>query len=137
MSNVKLAAFAALMLVGASGVAEAQMFRFTTCNRTGAAAFVAVSHRESPGSGTWIVSGWTRVPARTCTFIGTYPQGDFYHHANNSSGKWNGDFNLCVEYPGPFRRTNPPGYTCNDNEKIERFVERSVTTPTYTWNLDP
>jgi len=43
----------------------------------------------------------------------------------------------CVE-AGPFKRADPPGYTCTSQETLEKFAGKLVESGggTFTWTLD-
>ena len=89
------------------------------CNRTSATLFLALSYRSAPGSAEWIVEGWKKVEAGGC-FTATVPNdGKIYDYAEDDAGGfWAGDFKLCVEHPGPFKRINSPDFACEDSELV-------------------
>lgn len=131
--------FTLTALCFASTGAHAQTFNFKVCNTSNVSASVAVSNLSAVGSSTFEVQGWWTVPAGNCNTIGTFPQGWFYVYAeqtNSGDIVWDGDFALCVEFPGPFDRLNKAGYSCSGDE-LKQFTAEQIpsTTGTFTWTL--
>jgi uncharacterized membrane protein len=89
------------------------------CNKTSGVVFLALSYGSAPGSGEWIVEGWKKIEAGGC-FTATVPNdGKIYDYAeDDADGVWAGDFKLCVEHPGPFKRINSPDFACEDSELV-------------------
>ena len=135
-----VAALGGFILQGGSAVAaEEDFFLFRVCNQSKTEASVALSALYAPRSSDYVVAGWWTVPGHECRDIGKYPRGNFYFFAKARHGStWWGqrDLELCVEYPGPFKRINLKNYKCAGNA-LKPFrhvvVERSV----YEWTLSP
>jgi uncharacterized membrane protein len=129
---------AAVLCTGAAG-AQAQTFNFEVCNKSNVSASVAVSNLESVGSSRFEVQGWWTVTAGNCESLGNFPQGWFYIYAeqtNTGQEVWEGDFPLCVEFPGPFDRINSASFTCKSDElKLFTAEEIPGTTGTFTYTL--
>jgi uncharacterized membrane protein len=128
----------AVLCIGAAG-AQAQTFNFEVCNKSNVSASVAVSNLESVGSSRFEVQGWWTVPAGNCESLGNFPQGWFYIYAeqtNSGQEVWEGDFPLCVQFPGPFDRINSAGVTCSSDE-LKQFTAEEIpsTTGTFTYTL--
>jgi uncharacterized membrane protein len=129
---------AAVLCTGAAG-AQAQTFNFEVCNKSNVSASVAVSNLESVGASRFEVQGWWTVRAGDCESLGNFPQGWFYIYAeqtNTGQEVWEGDFPLCVEFPGPFDRINTAGTTCSA-DNLKQFTSELVpsTTGTFTYTL--
>lgn len=122
--------------------AQSPYFNLRICNRSGVDAFVARAYRTDPD--TWMVAGWLRVDAGECANAGAILKGYFYIYAEEvgrgaRGTVWRGDdAELCVEYPGPFRRHNTAGYTCGDNELLRGFSASfaQADVGTFTINLN-
>jgi serine/threonine protein kinase/uncharacterized membrane protein len=116
---------------------RAAVFSFTVCNKSSKRASVAISH-YSTEVGAWLVEGWSTVEVGDCRNIGTFKKGQFYFYAKCYSGScyWGGnDIKLCVELPGPFKRINKTGYTCQSREQLAGFRSREVDGD-FTWTLN-
>jgi uncharacterized membrane protein len=131
------AAMAALLVAGtAAPSAMAQGNSATTrggyvavsyCNKTSGSIYLAVSYRETPGSDRWVVEGWKKIYGNSCITLTVPNDGYIYDYAEDETdGDWGGDFKLCVERPGPFKRINTADYTCNA-DLLEGFGETDVT----------
>lgn len=97
------------------------------CNKTGSKVYVALSYRPDDDSDDWIVEGWHNVAPYSCVDKRVPNTSVVYDYAEDDSDHyWGGDFNLCVQYPGPFSRVNTSGYTCSSNE-LKGFSEDDVT----------
>jgi uncharacterized membrane protein len=87
------------------------------CNKTSGKIYVALGYRQSVGSDNWIVEGWKNISAYSCFDISVPNDSVMYDYAeDDSDGTWGGDFSLCVEHPGPFKRVNSGDYTCDASE---------------------
>jgi uncharacterized membrane protein len=129
----------AVLCVGAPS-AKAQMFTFEVCNRSNVSASVAVSNRVAPGDARFEVQGWWTVAAGNCENLGDFVQGWFYIYAEQTnSGRivWEGDFPLCIQYPGPFDVVHASGITCSSN-LLKQFTAEQIpsTTGTFTYTLN-
>jgi uncharacterized membrane protein len=131
------AAFAALVLAAAvapSALAQANSaspragyVAASFCNKTAGNIYLAVSYREAPGSDRWEVEGWKQIGGNSCITLTVPNDGSIYDYAEDeTNGDWGGDFKLCVERPGPFKRINSADYTCND-DLLVGFGETDVT----------
>ena len=97
------------------------------CNKTAGNIYLAVSYREAPGSDRWVVEGWKQIGGNSCITLTVPNDGMIYDYAEDeANGDWGGDFKLCVERPGPFKRINSLDYTCND-DLLVGFGETEVT----------
>jgi uncharacterized membrane protein len=129
--------FAVAALCTGTAGAQAQTFTFEVCNKSNLTAYVATSHVVSVSDSRFEVEGWWTVPANTCNTIGTFPEGWFYYYAEATGGNWNGNFPLCVQYPGPFTTIHTSSITCSANN-LKQFNQKDVTdTSTLTWTLNP
>ena len=128
----------AVLCTGAVGT-QAQTFNFEVCNRSNVSASVAISNLEAVGASRFEVQGWWTVAAGNCESLGNFPQGWFYIYAeqtNTGQEVWEGDFPLCVQFPGPFDRINSAGVTCSADElKLFTAEEIPSTTGTFTYTL--
>lgn len=108
------------------------------CNKTSGKVYLALSYRESPGSSNWVVEGWKVIYGNSCFDIRVPNDGYVYDYVEDESGgNWGGDFMLCVERPGPFRRINTANYTCAE-DLLVGFGEIDVTGKTSkTVNYNP
>jgi len=137
--TVLLLACAALF-IGSAG-AQAQMFTFKVCNTSPVNAQVAIAAHVSPSNKAWQAQGWWVVNAGECSTIGEFPIGWFYYYAKATDRNWHGSGSdaskTCVE-SGPFKRADPPGYTCTSKETLENFAGKLVESGggTFTWTLD-
>jgi uncharacterized membrane protein len=129
------------LFVGSAG-AQAQTFHFQVCNHSNVQASVATASHVSPTDGNFVVQGWWSVGPGACEWIGYFPQGWFYYYAEQTNTQdlvWKGtDAQICVQYPGPFERTNSANYTCANNEELRGFSGTNIGSNigTYTWNLN-
>ena len=97
------------------------------CNKTSGNVYLAISYREAPGSDRWVVEGWKQIGGGSCITLNLPNDGMVYDYAEDESdGDWGGDFKLCVERPGPFKRINTPDYTCN-SDLLANFGETDIT----------
>lgn len=115
-------------------------FHFQVCNHSDVQASVATASYVSPTDHRYAVEGWWSVSPGSCEGIGYFPLGTFYTYAeqtNTQAVVWQGnDAELCVQYPGPFRRINTTNYTCQSNERLRGFTKHSVSAGTFTWTLN-
>ena len=131
----------ASLFVGSAG-AQAQTFKFVVCNHSNVQASVATASHISPTNGDFVVQGWWSVAAGACVTIGSFPQGTFYYYAEQTNTQelvWKGtDAQVCVDYPGPFSRTNTANYTCKSNEELRGFILHTIGSNigTFTWTLN-
>ncbi len=132
---------AASLFIGSAG-AQAQTFHFQVCNHSKVQASVATASHVSPTDSNFVIQGWWSVSPGSCAWIGYFPQGWFYFYAEQTNTQelvWEGkDVQICVQYPGPFERTNTPNYTCANNEQLRGFTGANIGSNigTYTWNLN-
>ncbi|MDQ0463298.1 putative membrane protein [Caulobacter ginsengisoli] len=97
------------------------------CNKTSLKIYVALGYRESIGSNNWIVEGWKNISPYSCFDIRVPNDSVIYDYAeDDEDGSWGGDFQLCVQHPGPFRRVNSGDYTC-DAKELKGFATVDVT----------
>lgn len=120
--------------------AQSGYFSFTVCNRSAHDADVAT---HGLIGGAWVVQGWFTVYRGQCRYIGSYGQGAFdtfaigrYRDVYWDGVNNGGTLNLCLAYPGPFRRVNTAGYTCRSNEKLHLMRTHHVTSGSFTWSLN-
>eukprot|EP01030_Chromulinospumella_sphaerica_P024147 gene24147-24210_t len=108
------------------------------CNKTSGPIYLAVSYRETPGSDRWVVEGWKQIGGASCITLHLPNDAMIYDYAEDESdGDWGGDFQLCVERPGPFKRINTADYTCN-SDLLEGFGETDLTgVSSKTINYNP
>ena len=134
--------FAVASLFVASAGAQAQTFSFVVCNHSSVQASVAIASHASPTDGNFVVQGWWSVAAGACSTIGSFPQGTFYYYAEQTNTQqlvWKGTaVQVCVQYPGPFERTNSANYTCKSNEELRGFILSTIAPNigTFTWTLN-
>lgn len=103
------------------------MVNLHLCNKTSTKIYVALGYRETVGSDNWIVEGWKNIAAYACFDISVPNDSVVYDYAeDDDDGTWGGDFDLCVQHPGPFRRINSGDYTCDSNE-LKGFKTVDVT----------
>jgi uncharacterized membrane protein len=138
-SGLTVLFFAVAMLCTGAAGAQAQTFNFEVCNKSNVSASVAVSNLEAVGGSRFEVQGWWTVAAGNCESLGNFPQGWFYIYAeqtNTGQEVWEGDFPLCVQFPGPFDRINSAGVTCSSDE-LKMFTAEEIpsTTGTFTYTL--
>ena len=130
-------AFVALCIGSADG--HAQTFSLKVCNTSKVSASVAISNLMGVGDKRFEVQGWWTVASGDCETLGNFPQGWFYIYAeqtNTGQEVWEGDFPLCVEFPGPFDRINSASFTCKSDElKLFTAEEIPSTTGTFTYTL--
>jgi uncharacterized membrane protein len=114
----------ALVLAAAAPPAVAQdampgYVALSFCNHMAEPVYLALSYKDKPGSSQWVVEGWKQINADSCFKITVPNDGTVYDYAEApGKGDWGGDFKLCVERPGPFRRINTSGFTCDDEELV-------------------
>ncbi len=122
----------------AQSAGRADMVALSVCNRTSGKVFLALSYLESPRSSRWVVEGWKVIQAGSCFRISVPNDSYVYDYAEDeTNGSWGGDFKLCVEHPGPFRRINSGSYTCAAQDLVG-FAETDVRGATSkTINLNP
>src|SRR5579863_1270521 len=131
----------ASLFVGSAG-AQAATFSFVVCNHSNVQASVATASHPSANDGGFVVQGWWSVPAGSCKTIGNFVQGWFYYYAEQTNTQdlvWKGsDAQVCVDYPGPFTRTNTANYTCTSNEQLRGFTGKEIGSNigTFTWTLN-
>jgi uncharacterized membrane protein len=110
------------------------------CNNTNDNARIAVSYKPV-GSDQFFNEGWFPVASRACEDIATTGNSFFYGYAEvegDSSRYWNGDFPLCVQYPGPYEFWSVGHTSCDSRQVLQYFVQmRSDQWGVYTWSLDP
>jgi uncharacterized membrane protein len=110
------------------------------CNNTNDNARIAVSY-QPVGSDEFFNEGWFAVPSRSCQDIATTSNGYFYGYAEvegDSTRYWNGDFPLCVQYPGPYEFWSVGHTSCDSRQALQYFVQmHSEQWGAYTWTLDP
>lgn len=136
-----LACIAGLLAMPHAVGAQGGAFNFTVCNNSIWNAIIATHGYTDAG---WEVAGWTRVYPGECRYIGRFVMGEFetYGDAENSGGRsWSGSTGsagnqLCLTYPGPFRRTNYAGYQCRRGEQLKLMRRHYVHDAEYTWNLN-
>lgn len=132
---------AASLFVGSAG-AQAQTFSFVVCNHSKVQASVATASHVSPTDSNFVVQGWWSVAPGACSTLGAFPQGWFYYYAEQTNTQeivWKGtDAQICVQYPGPFTRTNTANYTCQSNEELRGFTGKDIGSNigTFTWTLN-
>jgi len=109
------------------------------CNNTNDNARVAISY-QPVGNSQFYNEGWFGVPSRSCQDLRDTGNAYFYAYAeveNDGSRYWNGDFPLCVQYPGPYAFWTY-GSQCDPGQQVQHFVPMHADNPgVYTWNLDP
>lgn len=108
------------------------------CNKTSGSIYLSVGYREAPGSDRWVVEGWKKITGNSCITLSLPNDGKIYDYAEDENdGDWGGDFTLCVERPGPFKRINTADFTCA-NDLLVGFGETDVTgLATKTINYNP
>lgn len=149
-SQIVAAAIAAIVCAGAPQVAAAQVkpgasggrptVDLRVCNNSGRNASVAVSYVQ-PGESSFINRGWYSVDNGTCENIVTTDNANFYFYADAMDGsgrRWQGNHNLCVEYPGPYTFYSTGATECSYGQELRGFVPFHAEEPgTWTWTLDP
>lgn len=134
-------AAAAAPLAGISPAAEARQASVTirVCNNTSNTALVALSYIPV-GESRFLNRGWLRVGARQCQNLATTGNRNFYGYAEvdgNSSLRWGGNFNLCVQYPGPYRFYSTGSSHCASGQSLVGFrAIRADHEGVFTWNLN-
>jgi len=116
-----------------------QYINVNFCNRTSDKIYLALSYLKAPGSSDWIVEGWKNINGNSCMDFDLPSAGWFYYYAeDDAGGTWGADdIKICVEHPGPFRRVNVDGYTCDGDElKGFRGVDPGDNA-SYTVNIRP
>lgn len=112
---------------GGSYSGSSGMVKLHLCNKTSLKIYVALGYRESIGSNNWIVEGWKNISPYSCFDISVPNDSVVYDYAeDDDGGTWGGNFSLCVQHPGPFRRINRSDYTCDANE-LKGFATVDVT----------
>ena len=102
---------------------------------------VAIASHVSPANKAWQAQGWWVVNAGECSTVGEFPIGWFYYYARAKDRDWHGSGSdaskTCVE-AGPFKRSDPPGYTCTSSETLENFAGKLVESGggSFTWTLN-
>jgi len=127
-----------------AGVAPAAPSRPTVdlrvCNNSGRGASVAVSYVEV-GSSQFINRGWYEVANGACTSLVSTDNANFYFYADATDGsgrRWQGNHNLCVEYPGPYTFHSTGETEGASWQELRGFVPAQADEPgQYTWTLDP
>ena len=137
-------ALSALTMLPASGRAQTGYFRFQVCNHSRTDADVAIHGLTFTG---WELSGWYRVPAFQCRDLGIYRIGlfDTFARSIDGSGQWDGysfpspwEVRLCLQYPGPFKRSTGgtrSDVLCRPDERLHYMRSILVTQPLFTWDL--
>lgn len=141
------------VLAGAMAVADAAaqgkksfrddgdgLIEVQVCNRSGRDAQVAISYIQ-PGESRFINRGWYKVENGDCSVIAKTRNAHFYLYADADDGSglaWQGDFPICVEYPGPYTFYSSGDDYCGDDQELRQFVAIKSEEPgRHTWNLDP
>ena len=130
----------AALFIGSAG-AQAQTFTFKVCNTSPVNASVSIAAHVSPTNKAWMAQGWWVVNAGECSTIGEFPIGWFYYYAKATDRDWHGSgadsSKTCVEQ-SPFKRSDPPGYTCASSETLVNFAGKLIESGggTFTWTLD-
>jgi uncharacterized membrane protein len=141
IASLGLLALVASVVPTSVGTAQSPYFTLRICNSSQVRAGMAVAYRVEQES--WLVAGWLLVDPGDCLTAGNALKGWIYHYGEENSTRsqkavWRGDaVQLCVEYPGPFRRQVVEGYQCTENELKSfgsTFVGENVGT--YTLNLN-
>lgn len=144
---------AMVLLVGAGAMADVAaqgkkalqndgegLLEVRVCNRSGRDAQVAISYIQ-PGEQRFINRGWYKVANGDCNVIAKTSNSHFYLYADADDGSglaWQGDFPLCVEYPGPYTYYSAGEEYCDDDQELRQFVAIESDEPgRHTWNLDP
>ena len=139
-SGLTVLFFAFVVLCIGSADGQAQTFSLKVCNTSKVSASVAISNLVGVGDKRFEVQGWWTVASGDCDTLGNFPQGWFYIYAeqtNTGQEVWEGDFPLCVQFPGPFDRINSAGVTCSSDElKLFTAEEIPSTTGTFTYTLN-
>lgn len=105
---------------------SSSMVNVHLCNKTSLKVYAAVGYREAIGSDNWIVEGWKNIAPYSCFDIRVPNDSVVYDYAeDDADGSWGGDFKLCVQHPGPFRRVNSGDYTC-DAAELKGFATVNV-----------
>lgn len=121
--------------------AGSRTFTFHVCNKTSHDASVAIAaHVSVDDDKNWYTQGWWVVSAGDCSVIGEFPKGWFYYYAKSKTGDWRGSgndaSNTCVR-DAPYKRPDPPGYQCGNNEKLVAFNGKHIDEgDSFTWNLE-
>ncbi len=110
------------------------------CNNSGRSATVAVSYVEV-GSSQFVNRGWYDVANGACTELVNTDNANFYFYADATDGsgrRWQGNHNLCVEYPGPYTFYSTGDTECASWQELRGFVPFHADEPgPWTWTLDP
>src|SRR5579862_211455 len=117
-------------LCGGSAVAQAQTFSFQVCNKSSSRAWIAVAAHVSPSDDAWQAQGWWVVDPGACSTIGDFPKGWFYYYARAASVDWKGtgpDVSQTCVPTAHFKRLDPPGYKCTDDEILTPFNGKNIS----------
>jgi uncharacterized membrane protein len=117
-----------------------QQITIRVCNNTNVNARVALSYQPL-GASQFINEGWFSVQARSCQDLVNTANGYFYTYAEvegDSTRYWNGNYPLCVEYPGPYEFWSVGHTSCDSRQVLQYFIEvHTDQWGVYTWSLDP
>jgi uncharacterized membrane protein len=138
IAKAALAALAGCLLAGAAAAQDT--VDITVCNKTRDDVLVAISFQPvGAGKNDWLNKGWYTVLRGDCEYIAQTENGTFYAYAEkygDSSRYWGGNFNLCVEYPGPYEFWSKR--SCSRNQNSVPFTTLTTTQwGPYTWTLTP
>jgi|GEM_PF-2640370 len=115
-----------------------RFFVFSVCNHTSTPISIAIDFFSEEDNAR-VVEGWKTVESGQCPQLGRYRRGEFRFFAKerNGSKQWSGNFPVCVEFPGPFKRIRAQSYNCPNPQFLKRFNTKFVDTPSWTVNINP
>jgi uncharacterized membrane protein len=118
----------------------AEQIAIRVCNNTNSSTRVALSY-QPVGRDQFLNEGWFSMPSRSCQDLASTSNGFFYGYAEvegDGSRYWNGDFPLCVQYPGPYEFWSVGHTSCDSRQVLQYFVTMHAEQwGVYTWTLDP
>lgn len=116
------------VLPNSANAFEGELFELEVCNQAGFPAAVALSYQreEEYGTDLWFYEGWLVIPHGECSVVAYTPNRYFYVFATRHDDpdlRWEGDFTLCVEYPGPYEFVVHNEAECPPGSDVEPFTQ--------------
>lgn len=119
--------------------AEEGLLKLRVCNRSSDAALVAISY-VPVGSSKFRNEGWFRVNPGECKQLAETDNATWYGYADvvGKDRHWGGNWDLCVQYPGPYDFWSTGSEYCESWQEVRGFVVMTAKEGgDFTWNLDP
>lgn len=132
--------FACLGMALATPAYAQSSITIRVCNNSNQPANVALSYQPL-GYNQFYNEGWYTVQPRACRDLAQTGNAYFYAYAevlNDSNRSWEGDFPLCVIYPGPFAFWSDNSRYCGSGQTLRNFETMHFDNwGVFTWTLNP